>query len=112
MEERNPYLNPHFRRQIQQPDAPEPGNRVQTAVDILDHPLIPSPRKTFRDSFFFGTPPRGHTYYEVFRRVQENNLRVHFGAHVFNPPPPRPPQGGQFGTFWQEQDANKKKKKK
>ena len=76
----------------QQPDAPEPRNRVQTAVDLLTNPLI----------------PQG----SIMHALEHTHMQQLFGDEVINPPPPHPPQGGQLGTFWQEQDTNKKKKKK
>jgi hypothetical protein len=107
MEERNPYLNPHFRRQIQQPDAPEPGNRPRNATDILLQPNITHMRQQRQghQSFFFSPFGSGMHQHEP------SFLRVVYGPEVLNPPQPRSPQGGQLGTFWQEQDANRKKKK-
>ena len=61
MDQRNPYNNPHFRNEVQQPDAPEPQNRVQNAVDLLTDPRIPRMRER-RDaitSLFFGPDRSG-----------------------------------------------------
>ena len=112
--QRNPYNNPHFLNEIQQPDAPdlpapEPPHRVQTAVDILTDPRI----RRMRDrrfaitSLYFG-PDRNDI--SDGPEYQNINLRRTFGPQVFNIPPLREPQ--QLGTFWQENDANKNKKKK
>ena len=92
----------------QQPDAPEPRNRVQTAVDLLTNPLIPDMRnrRDMVQTFWFS--PQG----SELHAEERSHLRQLFGDAVTNPPQPRPPQGGQLGTFWQEQDTNKKKKKK
>ena len=83
MEERNPYLNPHFRRQIQQPDAPEPGNRPRNAVDILLQPNITHMRQQRQghQSFFFA--PRGSDIH----RHEPDFLRMMFGPGVLGPFP-------------------------
>jgi hypothetical protein len=84
MEERNPYLNPHFRKQIQQPDAPEPGNRARNATDILLQPNITHMRQQ-RDgyqNFFFS--PRG----SGMRQQEAGLLRMMFGPGVLGPFPP------------------------
>ena len=101
MEERNPYLNPHFRRQIQQPDAPEPGNRMQTAVDLLTDPRIPRmrERRYAITSLFFGPDRDGISDGPEYQNI---NLRRIFGPQVFDPP-----------RDWSTSaDANKNKKKK
>ena len=100
--------NPKSIKMQQQPDAPEPGNRVQTAVDLLTNPLIPDMlnRRGLAQSFWFSNPG------EIMHALEHTHLQQLFGDAVTNPPQPRPPQGGQLGTFWQEQDTNKKKKKK
>ena len=83
MEERNPYLNPHFRRQTQQPDAPELGNRVQTAVDLLLQPSISHMRQQRNgiQNFFFS--PRGLN----MREVERSLLRMTYGPEVLGPFP-------------------------
>ena len=76
MDQRNPYNNPHFRNEVQQPDAPEPQNRVQNAVDLLANPRIPRMRER-RDaitSMFFGPDRDGIST----RDYQNNNLRSFF----------------------------------
>ena len=112
--QRNPYNNPHFLNEIQQPDAPdipapEPPNRVQTAVDVLTDPRIPRmrDRRFAITSLYFG-PDRNDI--SDGPEYQNMNLRRTFGPQVFNIPPLREPQ--QLGTYWQELDANKNKKKK
>ena len=87
MDQRNPYNNPHFRNEVQQPDAPEPQNRVQNAVDLLTDPRIPRMREQRNGwaSFFF--QPRGSPAHETER----DHLRLVFGPRVLNPPPPREP---------------------
>ena len=111
MDQRNPYNNPHFRNEVQQPDAPEPQSRVQNAVDLLTDPRIPRMReRRYSITSLFFVPDRDEI--SDGPEYQNFNLRSVFGPQVFSPPPPRQPQGGQLGTFWQEQDANKNKKKK
>ena len=84
MDQRNPYNNPHFRNQIQQPDAPEPQNRVQTAVDILLDPSISRMREQRNgiQNFFFS--PRGSN----MREVERSLLRMTYGPEVLGPFPP------------------------
>ena len=76
MDQRNPYNNPHFRNEVQQPDAPEPQSRVQNAVDLLTDPRIPRMRER-RDaitSLFFGPDRAGIST----PNYQNNNLRTFF----------------------------------
>ena len=91
MDQRNPYNNPHFRNEVQQPDAPEPQNRVQNAVDLLTDPRIPRMRNHFRGytNLFFS--PRGsdmRSTEESTRSTEENFLRMLWGPEVLGPFPP------------------------
>ena len=98
MDQRNPYNNPHFRRQIQQPDAPEPQNRVQTAVDLLTNPLIQDMQGQRNGIQNFWFSPRG----SVMHALERSHMRQLFGPEVLNPP-----------RDWSTSaDANKNKKKK
>ena len=78
MEQRN-------RRQIQQPDAPEPGNRVQTAVDVLLDPSVSEMRGvTFGRRQFNFFAPRG----SEMHRLEQAHLEMTFGPQVLGPFPP------------------------
>ena len=83
MDQRNPYNNPHFRNEVQQPDAPEPQNRVQNAVDILLDPSISRMREQRNgiQNFFFS--PRGSN----MREVERSLLRMTYGPEVLGPFP-------------------------
>ena len=110
MDQRNPYNNPHFRNQIQQPDAPEPSNRRQRAVNHLTDPRVPHMRQQFRGNHLFFFAPRES------REEEQQLLSFAFGPHVLEPPSPAfqpsQPQGGQLGTFWQELDGDTYKRTK
>ena len=83
MDQRNPYNNPHFRNEVQQPDAPEPQNRVQNAVDILLDPSISRMReqRNGMQNVFFS--PRGSN----MREVERSLLRMTYGPEVLGPFP-------------------------
>ena len=108
MDQRNPYNNPHFRNQIQQPDAPEPSNRRQTAVNHLTDPRVPHMRQQLRGKAMMFFAPRG----SMARDAERQMLSFAFGQDVLEPPRPRQPQGGQLGTFWQELNGDTYKRTK
>ena len=83
MNQRNPYNNPQFRNEVQQPDAPEPQNRVQNAVDILLDPSISRMReqRNGMQNVFFS--PRGSN----MREVERSLLRMTYGPEVLGPFP-------------------------
>ena len=77
--------NPKSIKMQQQPDAPEPGNRVQTAVDLLTDPRIPRMRER-RDAvtaMFFGSDRWGF----LGPRYHNHMLERFFGPQVFGPFP-------------------------
>ena len=69
------------RRQIQQPDAPEPGNRVQTAVDLLTNPLIPDMQGQRNGIQNFWFSPQG----SIMHALEHTHMQQLFGDEVINP---------------------------
>jgi hypothetical protein len=71
------------RNEKQQPDAPEPQNRVQNAVDILLDPSISRMReqRNGMQNVFFS--PRGSN----MREVERSLLRMTYGPEVLGPFP-------------------------
>ena len=87
MDQRNPYNNPHFRNQIQQPDAPEPQNRVRTAVDILLDPSI-SRMRGLTTMFFTAKGSHMRTPASEETPLPEDQLMsLVFGPEVLGPFP-------------------------
>ena len=72
-----------LRNEKQQPDAPEPQNRVQNAVDILLDPSISRMReqRNGMQNVFFS--PRGSN----MREVERSLLRMTYGPEVLGPFP-------------------------
>ena len=108
MDQRNPYNNPHFRNEVQRPDAPEPTNRMQTAVNHLTDPRVPHIRQQQRGRATMFFAPRGSMAHDAEGQM----LSFAFGQDVLEPPQPRQPQGGKLGTFWQELDNDTYKRTK
>ena len=87
MDQRNPYNNPHFRNEVQQPDAPEPQNRARNAVDILLDPSI-SRMRHLTSMFFTEKGSNWRTPASEGTQLPEDQLMSFiFGPQVLGPFP-------------------------
>ena len=116
MDQRNPYNNPHFRNEVQQPDAPEPQSRVQNAVDLLTDPRIPRMRER-RDaitSLFFGPDRAGINLQrlvpEQYRAWQQELDNMPIGLRFS--PAARERRAAAYREREAAERANKKRKNK